>query len=112
MIGSWNVPHEKEPIMFARVNRFQDDPANLDESERVAETEVVPQLKTIPGFQGVLSLVDRTSGESLAITFWETEEAMRASESDADRLREEIRDSTGSQVRTVERYELALRVGI
>ena len=98
--------------MYARVNRFKDDPDTIDASEQFAEREIVPQLEQVPGFLGVLSLVDRTSGRSLAITFWESESAMRDSETKADRLRDEIADETGSRVETVERYEVALRAGI
>lgn len=98
--------------MFARVNRFQEDPDRLADSERYAEAEIVPQLKTIPGFQGVLSLVDRTTGESLAITFWETEEDMRASEATADRIRGDSAEATHTQVRTVDRYEVSQRIGV
>lgn len=98
--------------MFARVNRFQDDPANLDAAERLAEDEVVPRLKTIPGFVGLLSLLDRDTGGSLAITFWETEDALRASEADADQMRGEVGARTGAEVRAVERYEVSLRVGL
>ena len=98
--------------MFARVNRFQDDPANLEESERVAEQEIVPQLQRVPGFLAVLSLVDRASGESLAITLWESEEAMHSSEQDADRFRGELKERTGSNVVNVQRYEVSLRVGL
>jgi heme-degrading monooxygenase HmoA len=98
--------------MFARVNRFQDTPDNLDESDRIAETEIVPQLQTVPGFLGVLSLADRATGGSLAITFWETEEAMRASEPTADRVRAELKERTGAEIRTVERYEVTLRAGL
>lgn len=98
--------------MYARVNRFQDRPQDLDEAERFAEQKIVPQLQTIPGFLGVLSLVDRTTGESLAITFWHSEQAMGASETEADRLRGDVSQSTGSEIRAVDRYEVALRVGI
>lgn len=98
--------------MYARVNHFRDSADNLDESERFAEEEIVPQLKQVPGFVGVMSMVDRGSGTSLAITFWESEEAMRASETEADRMRGEIKDRTSSQIRTVDRYEVTLRVGL
>jgi heme-degrading monooxygenase HmoA len=98
--------------VFARVNRFQDDPANLDEAERIAEGKVIPQLDSVPGFVGVLSLVDRVTGQTLAITFWESEEAMRASEAEAARLRGETAGQTGAEVRSVERYEVAFRVGL
>lgn len=98
--------------MYARVNRFEDRPQHLDEAERFAEQKIVPQLETVPGFAGVLSLVDRATGASLAITFWETEQAMHASEAEAGRLRRDISDGAGTEVRAVDRYEVALRVGI
>lgn len=98
--------------MYARVNQIQDRPEHLDESERYAEEKIVPQLQTVPGFLGVLSLVDRDTGRSLAITFWDSREAMDASEAEADRLRGDISQGTGSEFRTVDRYEVAVRVGI
>ena len=98
--------------MYARVNRFQDRPENPDEAERFAEEKIVPQLRTVPGFRGLLSLVDRATGGSLAITLWESEEAMQTSEAAATHLRGEIRDVSGSEIRSVDRYEVALRVGL
>jgi heme-degrading monooxygenase HmoA len=98
--------------MYARVNRFQDRPENVDDAERFAEEKIIPQLQTVPGFLGVLSLVDRATGASLAITFWESEQAMAASETEAHRLRGDVAHGTGAEVRTVDRYEVALRVGI
>jgi heme-degrading monooxygenase HmoA len=98
--------------MYARVNRFQDRPEAIDDAERLVVDKILPQLQTVPGFVGVLSLVDRMSGESLGITFWETEEAMRASEAEANRIRGDISDSVGSEIRTVDRYEVSLRVGL
>ncbi len=98
--------------MHARVNRFQDDPANLDELDRFAQQNVVPQVQTQPGFLGLLALVDRKTGGSLAITLWESEQAMRDSEKAADQLREEGAEHTGARVASVERYEVSFRVGV
>jgi hypothetical protein len=44
----------------------------------------------------------------LGITFWESEEAMRASEEEADRLREESAEVGGDRIAGVERYEVGL----
>lgn len=98
--------------MYARVNRFQDRPEAIDDVERLVVDEILPQLQTVPGFAGVLSLVDRTSGESLGITFWDTAEAMRASEAEASRLRSDISRGAASEIRTVDRYEVGLRMGL
>jgi uncharacterized protein YbjQ (UPF0145 family) len=44
----------------------------------------------------------------LGITFWESEEAMRASEEAADRMREETAEAGGDTIAGVERYEVGL----
>ena len=60
------------------------------------------------GFEGVYYLVDRQSGKALTIILWESEEAMRASEEEANRLRSESAESAGATVENVERYEVAI----
>jgi heme-degrading monooxygenase HmoA len=66
--------------MFARVSTFEGDPEQVDELTRYAEEQVVPALRELDGFNGVLGLADRQSGKVLAVTLWESEQAMRASE--------------------------------
>ena len=56
----------------------------------------------------MIALAGRTSGKTLGITFWESEEAMRASEEAADRLREESAEAGGGTIAGVERYEVGL----
>jgi heme-degrading monooxygenase HmoA len=98
--------------MHARVSRFQDDPTRLDEAEQYAMETIVPAAQQQPGFLGLLSLIDRDSGASLAITLWESEQAMRDSEAAANRLREDSAAHTDAQITSVERYEVSLRVGL
>jgi heme-degrading monooxygenase HmoA len=53
--------------------------------------------------------VDRPSGEAIAITLWEDEEAMRASEESANSLRAQAADQMGArQPPTIGRYEVAV----
>ena len=56
----------------------------------------------------MIALGDRQSGKTLGITFWESEEAMRASEEAANRLREESAEAGGDTITGVERYEVGL----
>jgi hypothetical protein len=56
----------------------------------------------------MIALGDRRSGKTLGITFWESEEAMRASEEAADRMREETAEAGGDTIAGVERYEVGL----
>ncbi|MDP8957348.1 MAG: hypothetical protein M3N24_10405, partial [Actinomycetota bacterium] len=58
------------------------------------------------GYKGVLTLGDRSTGKSVSLTFWESEEAMGASEEAANRLREQAADETQEQIAGVERFEV------
>jgi hypothetical protein len=64
--------------------------------------------RLMEGFEGMIALVDRHSGKTLGITFRESEEAMRASEEAANRLREESAEAGGDTIASVESYKVAL----
>jgi heme-degrading monooxygenase HmoA len=91
--------------MFARVSTFQGPPDQTSEGIRVAREQILPVARLQDGFLGIYLLYDRESGRSLAITLWETEEDMRASEEAALRAR----TGGGDVIVEVERYEVALR---
>jgi heme-degrading monooxygenase HmoA len=61
------------------------------------------------GGKGSLLLVDRQAGKVMAITLWESEDALLASEEKANQLRAQAAEQGGaSQAPTVERYEVAV----
>jgi hypothetical protein len=68
----------------------------------------LPRVQQLDGFEGVYYLVDRESGKALTIILWESEEAMRASEEEADRLRSVSAESASATVQDVERYEVGI----
>ena len=94
--------------MYARVSMFESSPDQIDEFLRQAREQVLPQAKQDEGFKGMVALTDRQSGKTLGISFWESEEAMRASEEGANRLREESAEAGRGTVVGVERYEVGL----
>ena len=95
--------------MHARVSIFEGPPDMIDESLRQAREVILPQAKEMdPGFKGIIALTDRQGGKLLGITFWESKEAMRATEEGATRLREESAEAGGGTVAGVERYEVGL----
>ena len=94
--------------VYARMSVFEGSPDQLDEGLRQAREEVLPRAKQMEGFKGMIALGDRQSGKTLGITFWESEEAMRASEEAANRLRGESAEASGGQIAGVERYEVGL----
>lgn len=93
--------------MFARVTTQQGSPDGLDASLKAVQ-EIVPAAREMSGFERILVLEDRASGKSLGITFWESEEAMRASEEAATTLRASVASAGGADVVSVEHLEVVL----
>ncbi len=69
--------------MFARSSTFRGDPAGLDEAIEYVRTDGMATLEQVDGFVGLSMMVDRRSGECIATTSWQSDDAMRAS---SDRL--------------------------
>lgn len=90
--------------MFARVSTIYGMP---DRARDAVGTTVPEEIRGLPGFKGAYALVDRNSGKAVLITLWETEEAMRASQEVANRLRGDIaRDAGATTQPIVETYEV------
>jgi heme-degrading monooxygenase HmoA len=94
--------------VYARVSTLEGRPDQIDEGLRYIREQVLPTGKTDPGFKGVIALGNRQSGKTLAITLWESEETMRASEEGANRLRGGWAETSGQEIASVERYEVGL----
>ena len=95
--------------MFARVSTFQGPPDQTAEGIRIAREQILPAARLQDGFLGIYVLYDREGGKSLAVTLWESVEAMRASEEAALRARTESAEVSGDVILGVERYEVALQ---
>ncbi len=95
--------------MHARVTTLQMDPARIDDAVRQLESEDIPGWKGIDGFKGFTLFVDRQSGKVVGTSYWESDQAMDASE-DAVRPSRERAAKTGgaSAAPSVERYEVAV----
>ena len=60
--------------MFARIATFESTDPAADEQLMGQATEIVePIIRGIKGIQGHMELVDRSSGRSLSISFFDTE---------------------------------------
>jgi len=93
--------------MFVRASTITADPSKADEGTRFYRDQMVPAIKETPGFLGALLLIDRPTGKSLGLTFWETQEALKASEDAANKLRSQGVSQVDAQPPTVERFEVA-----
>ena len=92
----------------ARLSRLRGPADKIDETVRFAEESILPAVRRIEGARGALGLADRKSGDVTIITFWESAEAMRASEQQADQLRAQTAEKGGGTIAGVERYDAVL----
>ncbi len=92
--------------MHARVTTLEGTPGKRDDAKRHVREHLLPQLRQQDGFKGFILLGDAHSGKVLGVVPWESEEAMRASEEAADRMRGESAHATGARIAGVERYEV------
>jgi heme-degrading monooxygenase HmoA len=95
--------------VYARVSTIQGAADRIDEGASAIRDEILPSVKQIGGFQGIISLADRTTGRGLTLTLWDTEDDLRASEEQANQLRSQAAEKVGAtQAPQVDRYEVVL----
>jgi hypothetical protein len=98
---------DPERAKAARVSSVEGSPNNIDDSVSKVQDETLPKVRELDGSVGVIGLANRASGRVTVITLWESAEALRESEQQAVRLREQA-ESGGQSVAGVDRYEVAV----
>jgi heme-degrading monooxygenase HmoA len=92
--------------MYARVTTIQGSPGKMDDAERHVQEQTLPQLQKMEGFKGFVALGDRQSGKVLGVAFWESEEALRATEGAVSSVRSGAAGAADGIVASVEEYEV------
>ena len=95
--------------MHARVTTLQMDPSKIDDAVAGLEESDVPMFKGLDGFKGFSLMVDRSGGKAVAVSYWESEDAMNASEEAVKDSRARAADTGGASGEPqVERFEVAI----
>jgi len=102
------VGERRLQAVYAGISTLEGSPEHIDEGLRQVRENVLPQIQQQEGFKGMVALADRQTGKTLGITFWESEEALKASEEAAERLREDSAEAMSDTIAAVERYEVGL----
>jgi heme-degrading monooxygenase HmoA len=74
--------------MHARMGRITFSPDKADDVTRHVEESIVPSYEGTDGFKGFTLLLDRSGGQGVGLSFWESEDAMRASDALGDQARQ------------------------
>ena len=82
--------------MHARHSTLQVSPDKIDDMLAKLRDEQLPKFKEEEGYKGFTVHADRSSGQVVGISYWESEEAMRASEETANAARSEAAETGGA----------------
>jgi heme-degrading monooxygenase HmoA/predicted ester cyclase len=99
----------REKIMHVRMNMLAGDPARLDDATRYLEGTVRPHVEAQHGNRGLAFLTNEGLGVCLVASYWDTHDAMTASEQAVQVSRKEMTELIGGTV-TVEHYEVPVFV--
>src|SRR5438067_1034927 len=94
--------------MWVRVTRLRGSQEQVDRVADQFAEDVAPALRSMQGNLGAVLLVDRSNRSVTTISYWESREALQASEEAASTIRSDTIRSMGVALSDVERYELAL----
>lgn len=97
--------------MHARTIRVHGDPSSLDRSVDVLNSQVIPQLRQFPGFQGAYWAADRESGKGIAFFFYGSEQNLRETADRAGQLRNTVLQAIGTQLDEVKEHEVVADTG-
>jgi heme-degrading monooxygenase HmoA len=94
--------------MHARVTTLEVPPDRMDDATRHVREQVLPRLSQMEGFKGFVVLGSRQSGKLQGVAFWESEEALRATDEAVVPIREGAAEAAGGTVAGVEEFEVSV----
>jgi hypothetical protein len=93
--------------MFARITTFTGTPEETTAGVETFREQALTWMRDATGFRGWIAMVDPESGESIGITFWADEAALRDEAASGVVLRDEIARFAGVSKGSTRVYEVA-----
>jgi heme-degrading monooxygenase HmoA len=85
-------------------------PERIDEALEEFKSGQLAELEGQAGFQGIMVLVDRPAGTAAALSMWDSEANMKASEGTADAARESaVATAKPERFPVVDHFEVVLQ---
>ncbi len=95
--------------MHARHTTLQVSTDKIDDMLAKLRDEQLPKFKEEEGYKGFTVHADRSSGRVVGISYWESEQAMKASEETANEARSEAAETGGASAEPeVDSFEVLL----
>src|SRR5215208_42168 len=101
---------QKGSIVQARMIGFKVPPERLEEIENAYLTSLVPEMEKHQGFAFVLLIRNKETNETLEVSIWEDEDALRESEKEGGVVdwKTNVLESITGSATAIENYELRL----
>ena len=96
--------------MRARMIGFKVPPGRLEELENVYLTSLIPEMEKHKGFSFVLLIRNKDTNETLEVSIWEDEDALRESEKEGGTVdwKTNVLESITGSATAIENYEIRL----
>ena len=95
--------------MHARVTTMTLDPSKIDAAAQHFREHDLPTIEAMDGFKGFTLLVDRESGRVIGTSYWESEQALRATDDKVREARRHVAEEGGASGEPeVAVYEVAI----
>jgi heme-degrading monooxygenase HmoA len=94
--------------MFARITWVDGSPDRMQEGIANSRQSMAQELASQPGWLATALLADRQTGRGVSVGYWESQEALQASEA-GHQARLQRAQASGARVREIERYEVVLQ---
>lgn len=59
--------------MYARVTQFKIDPSRREEAVRITDERIIPGMKQDQGFKHIYVLGDKTTGDGMVVSIWDSQ---------------------------------------
>ena len=93
---------------MARLTTVRGDPGRIEDLVRQFEAQSAPVLERLPGYLGLYLLVDAETGAARSVAFWQSPEALSASDAAVAPLRARASETMGAGASpTVELFDVA-----
>jgi heme-degrading monooxygenase HmoA len=94
--------------MHARMGRVDFQPDKADDVVSHVRDTVVSRYEGADGFKGFTLLLDRSNGEGIGLSFWESEDAMHATDEIGDQARSGAAEAGGGSDKGRQFFEVAI----
>jgi hypothetical protein len=92
----------------ARMTSVVGDPLRIDEDVHIVRERILPEVADLTGWRGIVAFADRATGSKKTITFWDSDESLRASHVRTTQLGIRAATAMGDAITGVDHFAVAV----